>query len=184
MVAESRITVNPFRIPEDWPRGFAMVVARDSVAAVWGAQDPSGTIYLYEEHCSPHSEPSQNARDILAHGRWIHGLLHSANASTDAHRVVSLYQQHQLNVEPCMSVEDAALFEFWQLLSNNRLRVFAPLSMFLEEYRIGDVQSPLLVCAQALLSRRDIMRVEPKPEEVERYRYLTSPRGDSCSWMR
>ena len=117
-------------------------------------------------------------------GHWIPGLLHSANASNDAHRVVSLYQHLRLKVQSCMSVEDAALFEFSHLLSNNRLKVFASLSMFLEEYRIGDDQSPLLVCAQALLSRRDVMCVEPEPEAEERCRYSMSPWGVWSDWMR
>ena len=50
VVPEARITVNPFPVPKEWARSFAMVVARDKVVAVWGAQDPGGRIYLYAEH--------------------------------------------------------------------------------------------------------------------------------------
>src|SRR4029077_8696575 len=35
----------------------------------------------------------------------------------------------------CGSVEEAALFQFWHLLATNQLKIFASLSMFLEEYR-------------------------------------------------
>jgi Terminase RNaseH-like domain len=163
VVPEARITVNPFPIPEKWGRAFAMVVARDKVAAVWGAQDPGGTIYLYAEHALPHAEPSENARAIRAREDSIPGLIHIAG-STERFRVAHLYQQLGLQVQCCGSVEDAALFQFWQLLATNELKIFASLSMFLEEYRIGEEQSPLLLCAQSLVSRLDLMK---KPESED-----------------
>ena len=73
-VPESQITVNPFPIPEAWPRAFGMAVTPAGVAAVWGARDPSGTIYLYAEHVHPHAEPSQDARAIKVPGDWIPGV--------------------------------------------------------------------------------------------------------------
>ena len=151
VVPEARITVNPFPIPAEWPRSFAMVVARDKVVAVWGAQDPGGRIYLYAEHALPHAEPSENARAIQAREDSIPGLIHVANGSTERHRVAQLYQQLGLNVQCCGSVEDAALFRFWHLLTTNQLKVLASLSMFFEEYRIAEDQSPLLLCAQSLV---------------------------------
>jgi hypothetical protein len=59
-------------------------------------------------------------------------------------------------------VEEAALFQFWRLLATNDLKVFTSLTRFLEEYRIGDEQSALLICAQALVSRLDLMRGMPE----------------------
>jgi hypothetical protein len=58
-------------------------------------------------------------------------------------------------------------------LAANQLKVFTSLSMFLEEYRSGDDQSPLLCCAQALVLRRDIMSTEPEPDEDEDDRSAT-----------
>jgi hypothetical protein len=42
-------------------------------------------------------------------------------------------------------------------------KIFASLSMFLEEYRIGKEQSPLLLCAQSLVSRLDLMKKPAAP---------------------
>jgi hypothetical protein len=179
-------TVNPFSIPEEWGRAFAMVVARDKVAAVWGARDPGGTIYLYAEHALPHAEPSENARAIRAREVSIPGLIHIAG-STEAFRVAHLYQQLGLHqVQCCGSVGDAALFQFWQLLATNQLKIFASLSMFLEEYRIGEEQSPLLLCAQSLVSRLDLMVCkEPKSEDDEFEGWGTSsPFYGHGGWMR
>jgi hypothetical protein len=184
VVPEARITVNPFSIPEKWGRAFAMVVARDKVAAVWGAQDPGGTIYLYAEHVLPHAEPSENARAIRARAGSIPGLIHIAG-STERFRVAYLYQQLGLQVQCCGSVEDAALFQFWQLLATNELKIFASLSMCLEEYRIGEEQSPLLLCAQALVSRLDLMK-NPESEDDDDLERVWGP-GPSYGpggWMR
>ena len=182
-VPESCITATPFGIPKHWPRGYAMFVTPGGVCAVWGAQDPSGTIYLYSEHRLPHAEPSQNARAILAQGDWIPGVI-DVDGETDGHRVARLYKQLQLNVQSYKSVDDAALYEFWQQLAANRLKIFSSLSMFLEEYRIADAKSPLLICGQTLLSRREIMCVEPEPEEEDEPRYVDIRCGGLGSWMR
>jgi hypothetical protein len=185
MLPESRITVNPFSIPADWPRAFAMVVARDRVAAVWGARDRGGSVYLYTEHSLPHGEPSENARAIRAHGNSIPGLIYVANGSSESHHVTSLYQRHGLKVQSCKQVEDAALFQFWELLETNQLKIFSSLSMFLEEYRIGEIQSPLLLCAQSLASRLDLL-TWPEPEEDEDDSGVGwgSPYGGHGAWMR
>jgi predicted phage terminase large subunit-like protein len=179
-VPESRIMVNPFFIPEEWPRAFAMVVGRDKVAAVWGARDPGGTIYLYGEHAWPHAEPSENARAIRGRGDSIPGLIHCASGSSDRHRVALLYQQLGLNVQSCGTVDDAALFEFWRLLETNLLKIFSSLSMFLEEYRIGEDQSPLLLCAQKLISRPDLL--ENREEELDEDDYLVWGKGNDVSY--
>ena len=43
-VAEEQIVVNPFTIPETWPRGFGMAVDPNGVAALWGC-------LLYTSRC-------------------------------------------------------------------------------------------------------------------------------------
>jgi predicted phage terminase large subunit-like protein len=183
-VPESQITVSPFPIPDQWPRAFAMVVSRSSTSAVWGAQDPNGRIYLYAEHSLPHAEPSENARAIRGRGEWIPGLIHVTTGSVDRRLIPSLYQRLDLNLKSCDLGEDAALFQFWQLLTANELKVFASLSMFLGEYRIGDNQSPLLLCAHSLLSRRDVMctKQEESDDEDDYYGWAASP--SYGSWMR
>jgi len=158
-IPESQITETPCSIPGDWGRAYAMVVTRDRVVAVFRAQDYSGTVHLYAEHCSPHAEPSDNARAILAHGDEIPGLIHLPDGGPgDKHRVALLYQQLGLDVQSCPLVEDAALFEYLQLLAKNKLKVFSTLGKFLEEYRIGDDQSPFILCVRALVSRLDLMK--------------------------
>ena len=58
--------------------------------------------------------------------------------------------------------------------------MFASLSAFVAEYRIGDEQSPLLQCCYALiLSGREQMRTQP----VEDLTYDFYPNYGNLSWM-
>lgn len=163
-VPESQIIVNPFEVPESWPRAFGMAITPMGVGAVWGARDDSGTVYLYAEHCLPHAEPSQNVRAIKTLGDWIPGVISPSSLKgmqADKHRIARLYRQLGLNVQISKGGEEASIYEVLQLLASNKLKVFASLSTFLAEYRIGDEQSALVLCCHALILCRDRMRTKP-----------------------
>jgi predicted phage terminase large subunit-like protein len=181
-VPESQITVDPFAVPDEWPRAFGMVVTRPAVAALWGARDPSGTIYLYAEHLSPHAEPSENARAIRRLGHWIRGVIdYSCGKRSPAEtcEIAQIYAELGLDVQPATQGEEAGVLWFWQLLASNQLKVFTSLAGFLGEYRIGDEQSPLMLCCQSLVfSGVDLMRTKP----VIKPRPNDSP-NHPLSWM-
>jgi len=178
-VAESQITVKPFEIPEAWQRAYGVVVTPAAVAALWGARDPSGTIFLYAEHLFSHPEPSQNATALQALGAWIPGVLNVRGSQLDGYRVVRLYRQLGLNLQISTSGDEAGAFEVLQLLASNKLKVFASLASFLAEYRIGDERSPLLLCCQSLILSRDRMRTRP----VLRPAPLSRVSSGDRSWM-
>ena len=71
------------------------------------------------------------------------------------------------------------MYQFWQLLACNRLKVFASMSQFLEEYRVADEESPLLLCCHSLILNVDFMRTKPVPRLVYEPRL---PQGER-SWM-
>jgi predicted phage terminase large subunit-like protein len=163
-VPESLLSVNPFEIPEEWPRAFGMAVTRTGVAALWGARDASGTIYLYAEHVFPHAEPSQNARAIKTLGDWIPGVMNFSSikgSQADKDKIAQLYRQLGLRIQTSIQGEEVGIYQLWQLLASNKLKVFASLSGFFSEYRIGDEQSPLLLCCHSLILGRDRMRTKP-----------------------
>ena len=61
-VPESEIVVDPFQIPDWWPRVYGLDVGWNRTACVWGAIDrESATVYLYSEHYQGQSEPSVHA---------------------------------------------------------------------------------------------------------------------------
>ena len=167
-VPESKITESPFGIPAEWPRAFVMVVARNEIAALWGAQDPGGTIHLYAEHRLPHTEASENARAIKAQGDWILGMIHFSGlkgSTAQKQTIAQIYRNEGLKVAVAEQGEEAGVFQLQQLLTANKLKVFASLSMFLDEYRIGDDQSPLLLCCQTLVLSRYRMSTKPAPDD-------------------
>jgi predicted phage terminase large subunit-like protein len=183
-IPESQLTVNPFPIPDTWPRAFGMCITRAGVAALWGARDNGGTIHLYAEHLLPHAEPSENARAIKILGDWIPGVINFSSikgSEMDRDRLRNLYRQHGLKIQTTKDAEEIAIYELWQLLAANKIKVFASLSGFLSEYRINDEQSPLLLCLHSLIvSGRNCMRTKPvKPVIPRRSSYGLGERG----WM-
>ncbi len=182
-VPESQIIVDPFPVSEAWPRAFGMAVTPAGVATLWGARDPSGTIYLYAEHLHPHAEPSQNARAIKILGDWIPGVINVSSitgSQMEKYAIAQIYHELGLNIQTSAAGEEAAVYQLWQLLISNKLKVFASLSGFLAEYRIGDEQSPLLLCCHALiLSGRARMRTKPVKAPALTTRNYYGERG----WM-
>ena len=182
-VPETQITMDPFSIPEAWPRAFGMAVTPTGVAALWGARDAGGTIYLYAEHVVPHLEPSQNAWAIKEHGAWIPGVINCSSlkgSQADRDAIARLYSELGLNIEISSPGEEVGVYQIMQLLAANKLKVFASLSGLLAEYRIGDEQSPLLLCCHALiLSGRGRMRTKPVKAPV----YVPRIYQGERSWM-
>jgi predicted phage terminase large subunit-like protein len=169
-VPESQITVDPFPIPDKWPRAFGMAITRTEVGAVWGARDPGGKIYLYAEHHFSHPEPSQNAVAIKRLGEWIPGVVNTSRlkgSQAESSAIAEIFRDRGLNVEESVHGEEAGVLLVWQLMASNQLKVFASLGGFLTEYRIGDEKSLLMLCCQSLVvSGRDRMRTKPIPEQL------------------
>jgi predicted phage terminase large subunit-like protein len=181
-VPESQLVVDPFQIPEHWPRAVGIAVTPNAVAALWGTRDTGGTIHLYAEHLLGHAEPSENARAIKRVGDWIPGVINVSGlkgTQADKDRITRIYREQGLKIQNSIQAEEAGVYQLWQLLATNKLKVFASLSGFLAEYRIGDGLSPLLLCCHALLlSARECMRTKPvKPAELS-FRY-----SGSHGWM-
>ena len=113
-VPDSQITVDPFPIPDNWPRAYGMAVTPTAVGAVWGARDPGGTIYLYAEHRLPHAEPSQNARAIKAAGDWIPGVVNLSalkGSQDEKETIVQLYDELGLNVQIATPGGEAGIYQ-------------------------------------------------------------------------
>jgi predicted phage terminase large subunit-like protein len=109
-VPESQIVIEPFAISLAWPRAFGMAIQPHGVAALWGARDDAGRIYLYAEHQLTHREPSENARAIQQEGSWIPGVLSAASlkGSTSARNsIAQIYRETGLNIYAAHDGEDA-----------------------------------------------------------------------------
>ena len=139
-VPESEILVDPFQIPDEWQRSFAMDVGWNKTAALWQAYDREhDTIYIFAEHYKGQAEPSIHAESIRAKGDWIRGVIDPASRGRnqkDGESLLYLYQQLGLDLTPANNAVETGLYEVWQRLSTGRLKVFKTCQNFVEEYRL------------------------------------------------
>ncbi len=194
-IPEEDIVVADFALPKHFPRAFGLDVGWNRTAAVWLAQDrDSGVGYLYSEHYRAEAEPAVHAQSIRARGAWIPGVIDPAahaRSQDDGTQLLADYRDLGLDLEPAISAVEAGLLECWQLLSDGRLKVFASLANWRQEFRLyhrddkGRVVKKMDHLMDAMryliLSGRERLRLPPvKTEREERFIH---PRHDSAAWM-
>lgn len=139
-ILESNITVQDFAIPDHWLRCYALDVGWKKTAALWAATDPTSKItYLYSEYYQGQQEPIIHADGIKARGVWIPGVIDSAahgRSQEDGRQLFEIYTQLGLDLENANKSIEAGLYKVWQMLSTNRLKVFASLVNWFAEFRL------------------------------------------------
>ena len=139
-IPESDIVVPDFEIPDHYPRAYGLDVGWKKTAAVWGARDnETGVIYLYSEHYQGLQQPSLHADAIKARGKWIPGVIDPAaqgRTQTDGIQLIQLYRDCGLNLQPAINAVESGLYDCWQLMSSGKLKVFASLGNWLQEFRL------------------------------------------------
>lgn len=139
-VPESDLVVPDFEIPAHWPRAYGMDVGWNRTAAVWGAVDrESGTLYLYSEHYRGQAEPVVHAEAIRSRGAWIPGVIDPASrgrGQRDGEQLLQNYVDLGLNLETAANGVEAGLYLVWTLMSAGKLKVFASLQNWREEFRM------------------------------------------------
>jgi len=132
------VMVDPFPIPEHWPRAYGMDVGWRKTAAIWGALDRTvDCVYLYAEYYRGEAEPSIHAAAIGARGAWIPGVIDPAadqRQQRDGARLVEDYRAHGLILTKAVNAVEAGLLAVWDRLSTGRLRVFKTLQHYRREY--------------------------------------------------
>ena len=139
-VPESEILVDPFEIPEYWPRVYALDVGWNKTAAIWAAIDRnSQTAYLYSEHYQGQAEPPVHAAAIRARGEWIPGVIDPAargRGQKDGQRLYENYLDLGLDLTKADNSVEAGIYAVWERLSGGGIKVFRTLNSWLSEYRI------------------------------------------------
>ena len=139
-VSECDLVVQPFAIPDYWPRAYGLEVGHGSTAAIWGARDPqSGTVYLYDEYCSRDGDPSVRARAIRDRGSWMRGVIDPAGngrSPNDGYQLIQMYEDDlHLKLEVADKGVESGILAVRQRMSRGQLKVFASLTNYLEELR-------------------------------------------------
>lgn len=139
-IPHAKIRVDPFPIPEHWPRCYALDVGWNWTAALWCAFDRETlTKYLYGEYYASEALPAVHASAIKARGEWIPGLIDPAAANRgqrDGERLMEDYIHEGLNITKANNAVEAGLLSTWQSLSTGRTKVFSTLQNFSHEYRL------------------------------------------------
>jgi len=139
-ILENNITVSDFAIPDHWLRCYGMDVGWKKNAVIWAATDPDSKItYLYSEYYQGQAEPVIHAEGIKARGVWVPGVIdHAAHgrSQVDGQNLYQLYINQGLNLFNANKSVEAGLYNVWQMLSTNKLKVFASLVNWFAEFRI------------------------------------------------
>jgi hypothetical protein len=128
------------RIPDHWPRCFALDVGWKITCAIFLARDPdAGIIYAYSEHYMGKEEPAIHAAAIRSRGAWIPGVVDPAargRSQRDGSVLIDAYRDLGLDIEPAFNAVEAGIFQVWQLFSGGMLKIFESLSNLRGELRL------------------------------------------------
>lgn len=132
------LLVDPFEIPESWPRMYALDVGWNRTAAIWGALDPStDTLYLYDEHYVGQQPPPVHAYSIKSRGDWIHGVIDPASrgrSQVDGQKLWSNYKELGLTLFLAKNEFESGILATSQRLTAGKLKVFKTLVNLQKEY--------------------------------------------------
>lgn len=195
-VQDSDILVDDFKIPDHWPRAYAMDVGWNRTAALWCAYDrDNDVVYLIAEHYRGQAEPSVHAEAIKAKGNWIPGVIDPASRGRnqkDGTKLVEEYKKLGLDLEFAFNGVESGIYEVWQRLSTGRIKVFRSLSNFLFEYRLyrrdekGKIvkeNDHLMDCLRYLImSALKRLKLKPIEEPKEEQSFLYG-NYDGGGWM-
>lgn len=139
-VAEELILVEPFDIPQHWPRAYGMDVGWKRTAVTWGAWDRStDTVYLYSEHYVAEAPPSVHADATKARGEWIPGAIDPAangRSQADGEALRDEYVKLGLDLENADNTVEAGIFAMYRRMVSGRLKVFRTMPNWLAEFRL------------------------------------------------
>lgn len=177
-IPETEITIDPFKLPAEWPRVYALDVGWNRTAALWMAWDTESDIYyLYSEHYRAQAEPAVHAEAIKSRGSWIPGVIDPAargRNQVDGTRLIEKYNALGLMLDLADNSVTSGIQSTWDRLSQGRIRVFSSMQNWLNEYRIyrrdegGKIvkkDDHLMDCTRYLvMSGENVAIVEPSPE--------------------
>lgn len=138
-----QVLVDPFRLPDYWPRAYGLDVATYAgyYAAVWGAHDrATDTVYLYTEHYRKNASVADHVAAIKTRGEWIPGVVDPAangmHNLEDGIQLTENLRSFGLNLENANNDVEAGINAVSYRLQTGRLKVFRTLQNWQQEYRL------------------------------------------------
>lgn len=180
-VEEDDLLVDPFRIPPDWPRAYALDVGWKKTACLWGAHDrDNDTFYLIHEYYVGQLQPVLHAAAIKKVSEWQTGAIDPAGKQSnqkDGTKLMVEYQAEGLKLVKANNAVNAGLHHCLVLMQKGQLRIFRTLSNFRKELRLyrrdekGKIvkeMDHLMDDMRYLLNTKGIWRTKPVDRERRR----------------
>lgn len=134
------VLVEPFDIPTNWPRMYALDVGWNTTAAVWGALDPAtDTLYFYSEHYMGKELPAIHGYSIRSRGSWIPGVIDPAahgRSPTDGKKLIVIYKDMDLNLREAKNEVEAGLVTLAQRFEIGKAKIFKTCINIQKEYQL------------------------------------------------
>jgi hypothetical protein len=132
---EEDVGVDPFEIPNFWPRAYGLDVGWERTACIWGAMDPESlTVVLYDEYYEqggPHNAPRNHSAAIQSRGAWIPGVVDPASA----YHQLQPFDSLGLDLSHAGNNVEQGILAVFELLATGRLRVFRSCTNWFSEFR-------------------------------------------------
>lgn len=139
-IDEKQLVIDPFEIPDYWPKAYGLDVGWKITSAHWGAWDrESDVVYLYSEHYMGQQPPQVHADAIKSRGAWMWGAIDPASAGAsqrDGENLINEYRALGLNLVPADNSVEAGILACYRRMSSGRLKVFRNCLNWQSEYRI------------------------------------------------
>lgn len=186
---EADIIVQPFVIPEHWPRAFALDPGWNMTAALFLAFDTdAGGIVAYDEYYVGQREPAVHAAALKRKGAdWMTGVIDPAAQGIRGHKgevLLDVYRdEFGMKLELAENAVMPGLIKTWHALSIGQLKLFSTLTHTRNELRLyrrdekGNIikeHDHLMDCMRyGVMSARAVAKIKP----------IDSPEGRSWfSW--
>lgn len=148
-VAESLIKVEPFAIPDHWPKSFGLDVGWNMTACLWRAHDrDTDTIHLYDEYRGQQAPPVVHAESIKSRGEWIRGVIDPASfgrGQADGEQLIEIYRKLGLDLTPANNRVEPGIQEMYQRMSLGKLKVWSTCRGFWSEFPLYRRKNGLVV---------------------------------------
>jgi hypothetical protein len=142
-VAEDEFVIDPFRLPDYWPRAYAVDPGWNRTAALWGAWDrENDIIYVYSEYYQSHQPVAVHAHAIKARGESLVGCIDPAGAGSsvvDGRSVINEFRKAGLRLFPAnnkVTGVEGGIHNVYTRLTEGRLKIFRTCANLIKEMRI------------------------------------------------
>jgi phage terminase large subunit-like protein len=139
--ADSQVVCNPFKVPANWKKLYALDIGYNCTAAVFLAIDPvTDTVYVYDEYYAERQLPVIHVESIKAKGgHWMQGVIDPSAMQTSKHDGLTsfkVYRDLGLDVRLADNRVHAGILEVTNRMATSRLKIMSHCSNTIEEFRL------------------------------------------------